>query len=342
MWILMVADYDNMRYRNVYGKGPEYDAEPLYHSDPYFIEVNAIPSFKSQVATFIDNSSHVCIDLGNTEWSLLRLATRFNSFQALFFAGATTQDIIQSYTSLVGRPRLKPRYVLGYHQGCYGYDTQGKVIEAINNYRDLDYPIDGMHVDVDIQDNYRTFSINLNTFPDPNGMFRYLRDRGVKCSTNITPVISSRESDWYTTLKEGLKKGYFVKDVRNLDPTLNGVTDHVRYCVWDGGNQRFLNPSHKCSNDRPYNDRYDLKEVFNKAAPFHGGVDYGFGNGSPGHYPNLNNEEVREWWGRQYQNLFDTGLEFVWQDMTSPCMSQMFGDMKSCVLFLMVIYFQTD
>jgi alpha-glucosidase (family GH31 glycosyl hydrolase) len=62
---------------------------------------------------------------------------------------------------------------------------------------------------------------------------------------------------------------------------------------------------------------------------FHGGIYYGWGNGHPGHYPNLNNDEVREWWGKQYQYLFECGLDFVWQDMTSPCIAEQYGDMKS-------------
>lgn len=34
-----------------------------------------------------------------------------------------------------------------------------------------------------------------------------------------------------------------------------------------------------------------------------------------GHYPNFAREDVRTWWGQQYKYLFDTGLEFVWQDI---------------------------
>jgi len=48
----------------------------------------------------------------------------------------------------------------------------------------------------------------------------------------------------------------------------------------------------------------------------------------PGYYPDLNRTEVRRWWGEQYSDLFDKGLEFVWQDMTSPCVNIAYGDMK--------------
>ncbi|PNS21179.1 hypothetical protein CAC42_3517 [Sphaceloma murrayae] len=324
-------NFDNMRYYNIYGRGPECDAEPLYHSDPYFIEVNSNPSLQSMMATFVDNYSQVCMDVGRIDWLNVRLATRFNAFAGLFFAGDNVQDIITLFTSIVGRPRLKPRFILGYHQGCYGYDTQQKVQNIVDKYRQYNYPMDGMHIDVDMQDNYRTFTINLNTFPDPPSMFKRLRDQGVKCSTNITPVIANVPCDWYKTLNEGLEKGYFVMDERDQDPSVTD-SDHIRYVQYGKGNKYTTNPS-DVNTRATFNfgrDDYNFRENFNnKLVPFHGGVDYGGGKGSPGHYPNLNNKVVRRWWGEQYKNLFDNGLEFVWQDMTSPCMGQNYGDMKS-------------
>ncbi|KAF2220735.1 glycosyl hydrolases family 31-domain-containing protein [Elsinoe ampelina] len=324
-------NFDNMRYYNVYDKGPECDAEPLYHSDPYFIEVNSNPSLQSQVATFVDNYSQVCLDIGRLDWLSVRMATRFNAFAGIFFAGDNVQDIISLFTSIVGRPRLKPRYILGYHQGCYGYDTQEKVQGAVDKYRQYDYPIDGMHIDVDMQDNYRTFTINLETFPDPKAMFKRLRSQGVKCSTNITPVVANVPCDWYNTLNEGLKKGYFVMDQREIDPSVTD-SDHVRYVQYGKGDKYTTNPS-DVDTRATFNfgkDTYNFRNNFNnKLEPFHGGVDYGGGKGSPGHYPNLNNKAVRTWWGQQYKTLFETGLEFVWQDMTGPCIGQNYGDMKS-------------
>jgi len=100
----------------VYGIGPLDDREPLYHSEPYWIEVDGLPTCKSQVATFIDNYSQVCIDIGLSDSSTIRVATRFNAFAAIVVAGDSISEIIQLYTSVIGRPRLKPRYALGYHQ----------------------------------------------------------------------------------------------------------------------------------------------------------------------------------------------------------------------------------
>lgn len=322
-------NFDNMRYQNVYGHGPLDDREPLYHSEPYFLEVDALPGYRSQVATFIDNYSHICVDLGMTDQTTIRLATRFNAFHGIFVAGDTIQEVIQLYTSVVGKPKLKPRYVLGYHQGCYGYDNKGMVLDSINQYRAVDFPIDGLHIDVDMQDDYRTFTIDTRDghFPNPKEMFDQLRQKGIKCSTNITPYISNVPSNTYKTLNEGLANNYFVTDVRDIDPSAPNAQDQ-KYLQYGTGQTYFTTPI----TDRPpyfEADNYDFAEVFNSGKPFHGGVFYGWGNGHPGHYPNLNSLTVRKWWGKQYQYLYEQGLDFVWQDMTSPCIAEQFGDMKA-------------
>lgn len=151
-------------------------------------------------------------------------------------------------------------------------------------------------------------------------MFKGLHDKGVKCTTNITPVIAATPCDWYKTLNEGLEKGYFIMDDRDLDPSATQA-DQIRYVQYGKGTRYLTSPTNL--DQRPTyssgRDEYDFKDHFNKkTVPFRGGVDYGPGLGAPGHYPNLNNAEVRKWWGEQYTNLYETGLSAVWQDMTSP------------------------
>lgn len=331
-----------MRYQNVYRRGPRDEREPLYHSEPYWVEVNGLPGFKSQVTTFIDNYSHVCVDLGKSKSDRMRVATRFNDFQCVVIAADDMEEGIKSYTSLIGRPKLKPRYVLGHHQGCYGYEHGSDLKEVVEQYRASGVPLDGLHVDVDVQNDYQTFTIGDRfmrekvqggfRFKDPRDMFQWLRLQGVKCSTNITPYINSSPDPNYKTYNEGLEKGYFVEDKRDIDPAVQNPDD-VRYQSYenggrDGKNPFAINPTYERP-DYSNKDNYVFRDAYNSGKPFHGGVFYGGGRGNPGVYPNLNNAEVRKWWGKQYKDLFDYGLEFVWQDMTSPCMAAQYGDMKS-------------
>lgn len=304
-------NFDNMRYRQVYNQGPLDSREPLYHSDPFFFEFNGVPDQKSVNAIFIDNPSQILVDVGYMNSGRYMFGTRFDTLDYYVFLNSEPRHVLDDFTSIVGRPRLKPRYILGYHQGCYGYDSGGSVEWAVGKYRDYQIPLDGLHVDVDIQHNYQTFTIDTNKFPDPSSMFHNLREQGVKCSTNITPVISNREPN-YQTYQEGKNKGYFVVDKR-YEPNNPASRSYQCYDAWRG-------------EYRP-NDPNNI-EGFNSGQPYIGEVYYGGTLGTPGNYPDLGRREVRDWWGKQYQYLFDMGLEMVWQDMTTPAIRDNRGDMK--------------
>ncbi|OYQ67791.1 alpha-glucosidase [Pseudanabaena sp. SR411] len=307
-------NFDNMRYRQVYNQGPLDSREPLYHTDPFFFEFNGVPDQKSVNAIFIDNPGQILVDVGYLNSGRYMFGTRYGDLDYYFFLNSEPAHVLNDFTSIVGRPRLKPRYILGYHQGCYGYEKRGDLEWAVGKYRDYQIPMDGLHVDVDIQHNYQTFTIDTNKFPDPKKMFSDLRNRGIKCSTNITPVISNKDPN-YKTYQEGLigqdNKSYFVLDQR-YDPN---NPDSRSYQSYGGGNEY-----------RP-NDPNGI-EGFNSGQPYIGEVYYGGTLGTPGHYPDLGRKEVRIWWGTQYQYLFDMGLEMVWQDMTTPAIRENRGDMK--------------
>jgi alpha-glucosidase len=320
-------NFDNMRYSKVYNKGPLEDREPLYHSNPFFLEFYGVPSQITNIyGIYIDNYSQVLLDMGSRDPKKYLMGTRFNDLDYYFFLGDSCSDIIEAYTAIIGRANLPPRYALGYHQGCYGYDTEKKLCDAAEAYRKAGIPIDGLHIDVDLQQNYRTFTIDEGKFPYPTEMFQYLRGLGYKCSTNITPIISDNAKDHqddYPTYKSGIANNCFVLDKRSPRSDKN-------YHDYSGGTivSQAINDSNY---DKPY-----VGQVF-----------YGNDYGTTGNYPDLGREEVQQWWGDQYNCLFKTGLEMVWQDMTTPCIgcnnagwqkpfSQMRGDMGTFPLNLLI------
>ncbi|MEG5055515.1 MULTISPECIES: TIM-barrel domain-containing protein [unclassified Microcoleus] len=324
-------NFDNMRYRQVYNIGPLDDREPLYHSDPFFLEFNGVPSQDSVYGIYIDNPAQLLVDIGYANSSRYMLGTRFGDLDYYFFLGDTSAEVVNGFTSIVGRSRLSPRYALGYHQGCYGYENGEALKWVVDKYRDYGIPLDGLHIDVDVQNNYQTFTINdnfpktpNNVFRDAKEMFSYLRSKGVKCSTNITPIISNRDPN-YSTYAEGLANNYFVLDKRHqAEETKNGC-----YQDYSGGFEK--------NNEVPI---LPNSPNYNTGKPYIGEVFYGNPQGvdlgTPGHYPDLARSEVREWWGKQYKYLFEMGLEFVWQDMTTPAIRSTRGDMRSFPFRLLV------
>ncbi|KAJ3536576.1 hypothetical protein NM208_g6658 [Fusarium decemcellulare] len=346
--------YDNYNYNKVYDQGALDPKEPLYHSAPFFLEMNRNPNFQNVNATLVDNYSQVAIDLGQTDAKRIGVATRFNTFDAYVMAADSVPKLIWQYTSMVGRPKLKPRFILGHHQSCYGYTSSTEVQEVVANYRKFNIPLDGMHLDVDFQDRYRTFTISDKKFPDPGAFLKGLRTNGVKCCTNITPVLSLKESDtdqyhalrqfWDEKDKLNPKTNLLVCDKRYTDG-LQGPPEYYAYSAIGYAYPVPLDPNDMTKRPRymdsktsqSYQDTYVLGPNppgnYDSGYPYHGGVSYGSETeggpnlGTPGYYPDLNRRPAREVWGKQYQYLFDNGLEFVWQDMTTPSVASFYGDM---------------
>ena len=90
---------------------------------------------------------------------------------------------------------MPPRYVFGLHQGAYGYSDRYKLVQAASSYRAAGIPCDGLHIDVDFQDNYRTFTHSEIKFPNAAQLFSALHTVGFKMSTNITPIITTKGLD---------------------------------------------------------------------------------------------------------------------------------------------------
>lgn len=315
--------FDNYTYNQVYGldgEGPLDEREPLYHADPFFMELNGESGTDAAYAQFVDNPAQVFVDTGVSSSSAYMIGTRFGDFDYYFFLGRDPADLVDGFTTLVGKARLKPRYALGYHQGCYGYEDRGSLEWVASKYREYDIPLDGLHIDVDIQQNYRTFTINTDKFNDPKGMFAKLKAIGVKCATNITPIISNTSDD-YGVYAEGLNEKYFVTDHR-CQPIDSAGQSYQQY----GGGNLY----------NTYEANLGGSSNYDTGRAYVGEVNYGVSLGTTGHYPDLARNEVRRWWGAQYQYLFNMGLEMVWQDMTTPAIRDTRGDMKGFPFQLIV------
>ncbi|HEY8402013.1 MAG TPA: TIM-barrel domain-containing protein, partial [Cytophagaceae bacterium] len=227
-------NFDNMRYSQIYGGGPLDIREPLYDSNPFFMEFNAVPEEELVTGLFIDNTSETLLDLGSYNFDQQYLfGSMYGDLDYYFFLGNTSEDVLKSYVSLVGKTKLKPRFILGYHQGCYGYENFNDLQDAVNGYRGNEIPLDGLHVDVDIQKNHCTFTIDESKFPADT--FDILAKQGIKCSTNITPVVSY-VNNYYKTYESANKNEYFVKADRITSTNING-SNYYSGGVYYGGNR---------------------------------------------------------------------------------------------------------
>jgi alpha-glucosidase len=309
-------NFDNFSYANSFsngtspvpsGPGPLNPAEPLYNSTPFLIEVNpnpvggfAGPAYANGI--FFDNvaQSYFNIDVNVNGAQTYYFGALYGFMDYYFMAGNAAPDVTAQFIQLTGAPQLPPKYVFGYHQGCYGYYDHNKLAQAANSFRAAGIPIDGLHIDVDFQNNYRTFTSSDLKFPNPTNYFAYLKSIGFKCSTNITSLVTANPLDEngstataYPTRDEGLSAGSFLFD------TYEGQQPSPQLFLGNEGYGDNLGTN-------PY--QYPPLKPVNGVTPL----------GSYGYYPDLGNASVRDWWGQQYAYILSIGIEMIWQDMTCP------------------------
>ncbi|QSR85253.1 TIM-barrel domain-containing protein [Methylacidimicrobium sp. B4] len=295
------------------GPGPLNPSEPLYVSIPFLLEVNPSPNKEFAGAPyayglFLDNSSQSYFNLGSNDYSnmdgKIYYGALFGELDTYFLLGDHAQDVLAQYTTLTGRSPMPPRYALGFHQGAYGYYDHNRLQAAADAYRQSGIPCDGLHIDVDFQDNYRTFTHSEIKFPNAPALLAKLHAQGFKCSTNITPFLTDNALD-----ENGKTMVYAQRQaILNMGGLIYGtyVGQGPSRSLFIGGVNYGVN--------------------FNRFNPYQYPplTPNQYGNmplSSSGNYPDLGRADVRQVWGQQYAHLIrEVGIDMIWQDMMCPAL----------------------
>ena len=312
-------NYDNFIYQanavpDGTRAGPLNPSIPLYCSVPFLLEVNPNPinGPAYSYGLFFDNPAQSYFNIGTNDYSDMSgkyyFGALYGDLNYYFLYGADAAAVRAQYTKLTGPPVMPPRYALGYHQGAYGYYDEALLRGVASAYRAARIPIDGLHIDVDFQDNYRTFTSSNLKFPNPGQLFTDLHAAGFKMSTNITPLCTRYPMDEtgnyvaYGTVSSGLlatsaPSGAFISDPASSEPS-GAFVGIVNYGNNPGSNPFVTFPLPT-----------SVDPILNRVL------------GADGYYPDFGQASVRAWWGTQYQYLIGLGLDMVWQDMTCPALA---------------------
>jgi alpha-glucosidase len=293
--------------------GPLNPSEPLYCSVPLLLEINPAPQDEYAGApfacgVFFDNTSQSYFNVGANDYSDMTgkyyFGALYGDMDYYFMYGAEVAGVLDQYTILTGRASMPPKYVFGYHQGGYGYFNSAILAAVATSYRAAKIPIDGLHIDVDFQDNYRTFTSSKTKFPNVTQFMDYLHSMGFKCSTNVTPLMTANQLDENGEIslykqRENIKKIngliYNTRADQGENPDLYAGT--VSYGMNLGNNPYPVPPL------RPNNQGQTPLQA-------------------TGNYADFSRADVREVWGEQYEHLInEVGMDMIWQDMTDPAIA---------------------
>ncbi len=312
-------NFDNFQYASAplpagEGAGPLNPSEALYTSIPLLIENNPLPQGNYlgpaySYGLFFDNPGQSYFNVGASDYSNMYgkyyFGALYGDMDYYFMAGDVTADVLSQYVQLTGRAPMPPRYVFGFHQGAYGYYDRYLLAVAANSYRAARIPLDGLHIDVDFQNNYRTFTSSEMKFPNTREMMDNLHTLGFKCSTNITPLVTDNPFDEngkvtpYAQRDSLLAGGALIYDtLAGEGPNPKLFIGKVSYGVNRGSNPYPVPP---------------LQPNTNGQIPL----------GSNGNYSDYARSDVQNLWGEQYAHLIkDLGMDMIWQDMTDPALAQ--------------------
>jgi alpha-glucosidase len=334
-------NYDNFMYGkslpNNPGGGPLDPREPLYSSMPFLIEVNPNPvgayaGAPYAYGLFFDNSAQSYFNIAANDYSNMSnkyyFGALYGDLDYYFMAGNSAADVLPQLLALTGAPAMPPKYALGYHQGCYGYYDSTRLQAAANAYRNAQIPIDGLHIDIDFQNNYRTFTSSDVKFPNVSQVFADLHQNGFKCSTNITSMITCNPLDEngnptssYAARDTGVAQDVFLYDVLagETAPAQTQFIGTEDYGCNTGGFNPFI----------PKNNPTNFPNLNPANTPSFQSCGGDQALGGSGYYPDLGDPAVQAWWGQNYQYLLSVGLDMIWQDMTCPAQVQTSGTSTS-------------
>lgn len=106
----------------------------------------------------------------------------------------TAKEIISQYQQMVGKPQLPPFWSLGWHAAAYAYSNQTLLEENINGYKDKNFPLEGVWIDIDYMDGYSDFSVNKTAFPTIKELTQQLHTKGQKMVLIVDAGLSSEDA----------------------------------------------------------------------------------------------------------------------------------------------------
>ena len=140
--------------------------DPLYINIPFLLAGQEGQMF----GLLYDNPAQGALDLGAASPDQLHYQIASPHLRFDFIHGPTPPDLLAHYTALTGRMNLLPRWVLGYQQSRWSYETAAEVREIAAEFRRRAIPCEAIHLDIDYMDGFRCFTWNPETFPDPAGL----------------------------------------------------------------------------------------------------------------------------------------------------------------------------
>lgn len=179
-------------------------SEQAYKNVPFYLTNRGY-------GVFVNDPGPVSFEVATEKLSRVQFSVPGERLDYFIIYGPTPKEILEKYTALTGRPTLPPAWTFGLWLTTsfttnYNEET---VTEFVDGMRDRDLPLHVFHFDCFWMRDFHwcDFEWDKRVFPDPPGMLKRLKDRGLKICVWINPYIAQRSA----LFEEAAKAGYLIR-----------------------------------------------------------------------------------------------------------------------------------
>ncbi|XP_050403277.1 maltase-glucoamylase [Patella vulgata] len=135
-------------------------------------------------------------DYSFTPLPMLIYKTIGGIFDIFFFLGPEPENVVQQYTTMIGKPYMPPYWSLGFQLSRYGYNSLNAMQEAVNRTRDAGIPHDVQVADIDHMDERKDFTIDDVNYSGLKQYFESLRNDGIRTIIILDPALIVNETNY--------------------------------------------------------------------------------------------------------------------------------------------------
>ena len=180
--------------------------DPIYQSFPFVLGLRNGRAY----GLYLNSTFRTTFDVGKAVTNELAVTTEGGDLDYFFIGGPKMEQVVRRFAELTGTMDLPPLWTLGYHQCRWSYYPESKVKAVTAEFRKRQIPADGIWLDIDYMNGYRSFTWNSRRFPDPKGLMSSLNASGFKAVTIIDPGIKQDSSGGYSAYDTGVSGKHFV------------------------------------------------------------------------------------------------------------------------------------
>lgn len=191
---------------DIYNRDGGTGSDQAYKNIPFYITNRGY-------GVFVNHPEEVSFEVATERVARTQFSVAGESLEYFLIGGDNPKEVLERYTALTGRPKVPPVWSFGLWLSTSfttNYDEE-TVTSFIEGMEERDIPLHVFHFDCFWMKEFHwcNFKWDTRVFPDPEGMLRRLKARGLKICVWINPYIAQQSE----LFQEAVEQGYLLRRV---------------------------------------------------------------------------------------------------------------------------------